>query len=332
MPKLIFIFIVLLPNTLLAESVYVKVKTAKVVESTMPVVATGHIAHRSEQALTYLVKGIIEQVAANQGDRVKKGQVLARLNMEEIDAQVTKAEALLAQAKKDLVRITSLSRQSLASEELLQQTKTALTLAQSDLRIVRFNRLHAEIIAPQDGIILRRDVEPNEWIQLGKQAFVFAADKSDWVVNLSVADKDVVRLKIGDTAKIKLDAYPNHQFEARIIEIAAQANHRIQTFGIQLRLKQPSVNLLSGLIAHVIIEPSETQSVILMPVSSLLSATGKTAQVYVVNDSMAEIRQVDVAFVNAGLVAISNGLQEGEQIITQGTPFVVPMEPVQIAN
>ena len=214
------------------------------------VIASGPVRPVSEQSLAFKVSGIVSQVLVKEGQFVKKGQPLAKLVLEEIDANVAKAEAVLADAQRQKERITTLSGQNMASDQTNRQAETALEVAQADLRIAKFNRRYAVIRAPETGRILTRTIEPNELVQAGQQAFVFADEQQGWSVRLSVADVDVIKLQLGDTAQIRLDAYPNRTFSGVIREIAGRANAQSQTFEVDVIFKEESLPpLYSGLIA-----------------------------------------------------------------------------------
>lgn len=310
----------------------VSVQQVKFDEYAKPVIGSGMVKPLSEQALAFKVPGIIEKVLVKEGQMVQKGKVLARLESEEIDAQVSKAQAVYEDAQRQLERINSLKERQLVSDERIRQANTALQVAQSDLRIAKFNRKYSVITAPAAGQILTRLIEPNELIQAGQPGFVFADKQNGWSVRLSVADVDVVKLALGDKAKISLDAYPNQTFKGVINEIAGRANALSQTFEIDVAIKN-APKLYSGLVAHTKILPSQTQTLSAIPLTALIQANGQYGQVYVANASGdTQLKDVSIRYLDGPNALISSGVKNGDWVVVQGGPFILEDNAVRIVN
>ena len=314
------------------EAVPVDVMTVEFKPLAKTVIASGAVRPVSEQALAFKVAGIIDKVLVREGAMVKKGQVLAVLTLDEIDAQVDKAQAVLVDAQRQLKRINELERKQLASDELGKQAQTAVNIANSDLTIAKFNRQYAAITAPADGRILTRHIEPNELVSIGQQAFIFADESLGWNVRLNVADVDVVKLQLGDSATITLDAVPGQQFTGKVFEISGRANSLSHTFKVDVVFdKLP--RLYSGLIAHTQITPAVTQKLSQIPLTALLKAEQNSAIVYVLdNNNQAKKRQVKFAYLHDGNAMVSQGLQAGEKVVVLGGAFIIEGQPIKVIN
>lgn len=300
--------------------------------SAKKVVASGSIRPISEQMLAFKTSGIIDKVWVKEGQTVKKGDLLASLLLEEIDAQVAKANAVLDDASRQLERITELKGRQLASDERGRQAQTAVQIATSDLAIAKFNRQYAVIRAPADGRVLTRHIENHELIQAGQKAFVFADLKQGWSVRLSVADVDVVKLKLKDPASIQMDAYPGQVFSGYIREIAGRSDARSQTFEVDVLLNE-APRLYSGLIAHTQITPSFTQSLAKVPMTSLIEANGTHARIYVLDEQgKAVLQNINIAYLNGAYAMVSAGVEEGEKIVVQGGPFILDGSAIAVMN
>jgi multidrug efflux system membrane fusion protein len=319
-----------------SEDVFVPVNVQTVVfeQVARPVIASGPVRPVSEQSLAFKVPGIVGQVLVKEGQVVKKGQPLAKLILEEIDANVDKAKAVLSEAKRQKDRITTLTGQNMVSDQANRQAQTALEVAKADLTIAKFNRKYAVIRAPQNGRILTRNIESNELVQAGMQAFVFADEAQGWSVRLSVADVDVVKLSLQDQAQIKLDAYPNQVFTGEVREIAGRADALSQTFEIDVMFKGDKLpSLYSGLIAHTNILPSLKQTVTQLPLSAFIQANGQQASVYIVSSaSTVKLQTVDIAYLNGAHAVITSGLKEGDRVVVEGGPFIVTGSKIAILH
>ncbi len=297
-----------------------------------PVIASGSIRPVSEQRLAFKVSGFIKKVLVKEGQFVKKGQPLALLVLDEIDATVAKAAAVLEDAQRQLERITALKGKQLASDERGRKAQTQVQIAQSDFKIAQFNRQHAVIHAPSNGRLLTRHVEANELVQAGQKAFVFADEQQGWSVRLSVADVDVVKLQLGDQAKVTLDAYEGQTFNGQVREIAGRSDAMSQTFEVDVLLDKVP-RLYSGLIAHTHISPSQKQTLAAIPWSALLEANGSHASVYVLNDQQhAVIRKVTLAYLNGDYAMVSVGLEDGEKVVVKGGPYIIDGAHISISN
>lgn len=311
-------------NAASEEAVAVEVEEVHFSEYARPVKISGILTNKSRQTLAFKVPGVVYQVFVDEGQRVRKGQLLARLNPEEADAEVAKANSVLVNAEKNLERFRSLQGQNALSVDQLQAAETRVEVARSDLKIARFNRRHAEIRAPGEGRILSRTIEPNELVQPGQPGFVFAAEKTGWVLRTGVTDKDIVRLTLGDKAELHFDAYPGVTFHAVVSELAARADDATKTFETELRIEDSDqIPLFAGFVGHGKILPSRKDKVALLPLTAVLRARGKTAEGFILDDqNQVHLRTMNIAFIESGQMAVIGGLEEGEEIVVRGAPYL----------
>ena len=162
----------------------------------IPIEAGGTIGSKSETRLSFKIGGIIDRTYKAEGQTVRKGQLLAQLKTTEIDAQVMKAEQAQEKAKRDLVRFERLYADSAATLETVQNLRTALEVAESDLRIANFNQQYARIIAPVSGRIVKRFAEAGELIGPGQPVYMLAGEgQRGYVLRVGVADRQMLYLK-----------------------------------------------------------------------------------------------------------------------------------------
>lgn len=321
----------------------VEVVTVEWQDYARPVRFSGVLENKSEQNLAFKISGLVRKVLANEGQWVKEGQLLAALDLEEIDAQVAKAESVLANAERNLARFQSLQGSDALSVEQLQTAETQADVARSDLTVARFNQRHAVIRAPADGRILKRVIENNEMVAPGTPAFLFAPRQSGWVLRGGVSDRDIVRLSLEDQAVVQFDAFPGQSFPARISELAARADQS-QTFGVELQvLEQGSQPLLAGFVGHASITPVHTRPVILLPPAVMVRAfrseqarqlgMQSEVEVFVVNaQQQAELRRLPLLALESGQLVITGGLEEGEQVVVAGAAYLSPGRAVSVVQ
>ena len=258
------------------------VSTSSVLKAAMsfPVHTSGLLASKAEAKLSFKVGGIIERIYVDEGANVRKGQLLATLNLSEINAQVNQARSAFENASRDMERVERLYADSVVTLEQKHDVETALEVAKSKLEIAEFNLKHAQIYAPSQGKILKRFVESNELINAGVPVFTFGSTGQDWIVRVGVTDRDIIQLQLQDTAHIYFDAYPGQHFTARITEMAEAVDQRSGTYEVELTMQKPGVKLISGFVARVEIFPSDRKVYALIPIEALMEGDGFTGYVF----------------------------------------------------
>ncbi len=184
----------------------------------------GAIASRDEMRLSFKVGGVIRRIAVEAGDTVRRGQLLAEIDQAEINAQVAQAEQLADKAERDLQRGERLRSDEVISLEQLQNLRTQQQTAAAQLRAVRFNQAFARITAPGDGTVLRRLAEQHELVPAGQAVLVFGTSDRGYVLKAAVADRELVQLRVGDKARVRLDAAPGQWLPATVSELTRAAD------------------------------------------------------------------------------------------------------------
>lgn len=314
----------------------VPVRVARVVRERIarPVHVSGRVGHDAETRLAFKIGGVVAQVLVDDGARVRRGQLLARLDPREIDAQLSSAESARVKAERDLDRATVLRREDVVAGEVLENATTAAELARAAADAARFNRRFSEIRAPGDGVVLARLVEPGEVVGPGTPiVLVGAGAGTGRVVRVGVADRDVVRLAVGDLASIRLDALPGRTLTGTVDEIAPAATPTTGLFEVTVRVTGAAdaaapafdgAGLASGMIAEVDIAPRAAEPVLTVPISALVDADGVRGRVFALapDRRRAIARAVDIAFLAGDRVAVSGGLDGVTEVVSDGAPYL----------
>ncbi|MEZ4893875.1 MAG: efflux RND transporter periplasmic adaptor subunit [Saprospiraceae bacterium] len=260
----------------------------------------------------------------DEGDQVKDGQLLATLDRTEIDAQVNQAKEGLVKAERDLARVESLYKDSSATLELFQNATTARDVAKELLRVAEFNRRFAEIRASAAGKVVKKLINEGEITGPGLPCFVIYGNKAnDWVIKASVSDKDWANLKTGMAANITLDAYENRQFTGKVTELAAAADLENGLYPIELSIASQGQRLAPGLFATVEIIPYKSSSYFEIPIEAIVEGDGTKAFVFTMkNENTVAKTQVQIAHLDGDKTLIAKGLQEGDEVIVGGAPYL----------
>ena len=298
-----------------------------------PIGASGLVADEDEMRLSFKTGGIIRRIAVSEGAVVRKGQLLAELELTEVNAQFEQARQGALKAERDLERGERLHADQVISLETLQNLRTQAAVARAASQAARFNLGYSSIVAPQDGRVLRRLAEERELVPPGQPVLVLGGTDRGQVVRTALADREVVQVALGDMARVEMDAYPGRRFEARVSEVSAAADPRSGLFPVELRIApQAGVTPATGLVARVDITPSAGRggSLTRVPIAALVEGRGDDAVVFVADQGVARKRAVKVAFIAGAEVAIASGLAPGEPVVTEGALYLQDGDRIRV--
>lgn len=288
----------------------------------IPVQTTGRIVMHDEVKLSFKKGGIIESIQVREGETVTAGQVLARLVQTEFRSSREQAELAFEKAERDFERAEILYRDSVATLEQYQNAFTALELARQSLESVRFNIEHTVIKAPANGKILKKMALPGEITGEGMPVILFGSTDSQWILKTNVVDRDIVKLKLGDSAVITLDALPGIDITASVSEISGMADPYTGTFEIELALDKHYRNLTSGMIAEATVYPSNDSCYWLIPAEALVEGTGHQATVYRYADQKAAELTIYVEEIRENMLFTRNLPEDTLEVIVDGHQFI----------
>jgi RND family efflux transporter MFP subunit len=179
---------------------------------------------------------------------------------------------------------------------------------------------------------LRRLAEERELVAAGAPVLVLGAQDQGFVVRAGLADREIVQIKLRDTAKIQLDALPGVTLTGKVSEIASAADPASGLFDIEVQLDATTQPLKSGLVAKLDIVPASALAAekVYVPVASIVEGNGRKASVFILDQNYARRRDVEVAFIDEESVALLSGLTVGESVITDGALYLEDGEAVAV--
>lgn len=313
----------------------VKVKTVYAIEKelSIPIHSVGKLYSKAELKLSFKTGGIIKQIFVEEGQTVRKGQVLAQLNLSEIQAQVDQASLGLEKAKRDFKRVKNLYNDSVATLEQYQNALTALDFAKANVEIAQFNLKFSRIKAPSKGKILKKLAENNEISAPGYPILLFGSTENAWVIRVSLTDKDIFKVKIGDKAEVEFDAYPDKLLSASISEIGRAADLYTGTYEVELKINNDDIELASGLIAYTDIFPSETKKYTVVPINALIEGNNNYAYIYSIDkNNIAKKIKIKVHKITNDNIIVKSGIKKGLKIITSGASYVSDGDKVETSK
>ena len=310
----------------------VRVEAATLGPAAPAILTNGVIANKDEMRLSFKVSGVIRRIYVEEGAAVHAGERLAEIEQTEIDAQVDQARALADKAQRDLARGERLYADEVISLEQLQDLRTQADTARAQLKSVEFNRGYSVITAPADGVVLRKLSQERELVPAAQAVLIVSSHGRGYVVRAALSDRELVELKLGDPAEVRLDAYPGRVMPGTLSEIASAADDKTGLFPVEVRLDSPPVSLASGLVAKLRLSPAagRAQRLTYVPVGAVVEGTRDRASVFIVDRDHARRRDVRVAFIDAAGVALASGVAPGERVVTDGALYLDDNDPIDI--
>lgn len=304
---------------------------------------TGTIQAETDVNLAFRIDGRMIERSVNVGDRVRAGQVVARLNRdnEENNLRAARAALVAAQARVTETRNNyNRQRQLLASgfatrvryDEATQQLQSAVSAAdsaQAQMQIAE-NRLgYTDLVADSNGTVTARGAEPGEVVQPGRMILQIAQDGGrDAVFGVPAAVKD--RAPESPAIEVSLTTDPSVRAAGRVREVAPRADPVTGTFQVRVGLSDPPAGLRLGstVTGRMRIGGGEGYEI---PASALTRIQGNPA-VWIVDPAAqtVSLRQVEVARFDPAGVIVSSGLATGDIIVTAGVQALRPGQKVRL--
>jgi RND family efflux transporter MFP subunit len=330
----------------------VAVTTVRVAPLGQTLDAVGLLTPKDEVRLSFKVGGLIETLPVEEGQAVKAGQLLAELRSVEVGASLEAARQAAAKASRDLARGRALFADGVATEEQVQDLATLDRVAAAGLASAQFNAAHARIVAASDGVVLRKLAEVDELVTSGQTVLVLGGAKRGWIVRVGLADRDAVRVRLGDVARIRFDAWPGRDFDGRVSNIASAADAGTGTIAVELAVDPtvaPAMNaaaapgdvrFVQGLVAKVSVSPRDAAVGRVVPVTALIEANDREASVLTLQPESAGAGAAQFGVVHrvtiqigrliSGSVEVVDGLEAGAQVVTEGGAFLENGERVRV--
>ncbi len=318
-----------------ATVVPVRLAAVQTLQRAEPVVATGLVSSSEEGRLSFKIGGIVDKLYVQEGQTVRKGQLLASLNLTEIDAQVAQAQLSRQKADRDLARVQKLVADTAATLEQLQNVTTGRDLANQSLVLAQFNRGYAQIRASLNGTVVRKLVNEGEFVAAGAGVYQVTGNApANWVVRVGVADKDWARLQPGDRSSVGLDAYPDRRFTGIISELAQAADPVNKLYEVEVRLNPAGAKLAPGLFATATLTPARQRTYVMVPVEAIVEGNGREGFVYILEPDQRHVRKqpVQIGYISGPNVLLTGGLTSDKQVITSGSAFLTEQSVVAVVK
>lgn len=296
--------------------------------------ATGLLSTDGEVKYSFKIGGVIEKILVDEGDPVRKGQLLATINTSEIDAGYQQAKLGLEKAQRDLERVTNLHKEKVATLEQLQNTRTAYDIAKEQLEAVKFNRKYTSIYALNDGFVTRKLGSVGEIIGGGMPVLaVNEPTNNEWVLKIGISDKEWALIENGNKADVTLDAFPGKVLSGTVLRKSLAADLQSGSFQIEIAVNCKDIEPALGMFGKAKIRTNSSRNTIAIPYDALIEADGSNAFVFVpVSNGKVRKQPIEIESFDNDFVHVKNGLQNIKEVVLSNSAFLNENSIIQVTN
>ena len=304
------------------------------------------------------IAGRLQEITVKLGDRVTRGQRIAKIEDQELLEQVKQAEAAfqvasatirqreadLALAQTNAERSRNLFQRQLLPQQTLddseakyQSAQAALDLAraqntQSQARLdeLRFTQQNTVITSPVNGFVARRAADAGAFVS-NNAPIVDVVDITRVRLVVNVIEKDLKQIGVGNSARVEVDAFPGESFEGRIARISPVLDPATRTASVEIEIPNGQFRLKPGMYARVGIVTDSHPDALVVPTNALVDVNG-TRGVYLSVNNLAAFRPVKTGIEGAIRTEILDGVADGDRVVTTGAAGLRNGDPIVLAG
>ncbi len=289
------------------------------------------------------VAGLVENVEINQGEKVKKGDVLVRLNTEILDREISLTKTRIKQidlrienTRKNYKRLEKIFNEKGISEKdfddalfTYQDAEMERQVTEDNLKKLLIRKRKSVIKAPFDGVVLRKDVDSGAWVRQGGQ-LVRIGSSNDLYVRAPIAETLLQYVTVDEKVPVTINAF-GKELQGVIVDIDPVAD--VKTKNIFLKINIPSLPLVAENMSATIFVPSGPKRTLsILKRAALIKFQGKDF-VYTVKDGKAAILPVNIVSYMGEKIGVDNPyIVPGMVVVTEGNERLRPDQPVMVAG
>jgi len=280
--------------------------------------------------ITAKVSGRLDEVLFNDGQKVRKGDIIVKLDQDEEQAQLASATAQLIEHQREIRRLGKLLENRAAAKRDLDERKTLATVAAGTVAEIKARIDELTLRAPFDGTLGIRRVSPGSLIQSGQ--IITTLDADDPIkLDFSIPATSMHGIKAGTPLIAVVDSDSSQQFKGIISALDSRIDPVTRSVLARAMIPNPEGELTPGMLMRITILQNERQALI-VPEESITQKQDKHFLTIIDGDAKATIKTVVIGRRHDGIVEIREGLSEGNLVVVRGMGFIKPGQKVSIAE
>ena len=276
------------------------------------------------------VAGEVRQVLVEEGDDVKEGQILARLDGDRLRLELKESQARLRKLQRDFERNKNLKEKSLISEGDFEKIQYELEALQAAYNLAKLELDYTQIRAPISGVVSERFIKLGNTITMGEPVFRVTSIEP-LVAYLFVPEREYRKISPGQPVRINIDALGGEQVPTAVTRVSPSIDPATGTFKVTIEILDPERRIKPGMFARISIVYDKHENVLQVPRSAIVDEMSTTS-VFVVEDDVAIRRPVQTGFAAKGFIEITSGLDDHDNVITVGQVGLKPDAKVTVIN
>lgn len=277
--------------------------------------ATAALEAPGEAQAVSKTSGVLLRLLVEEGDSVKAGQVLAKIDPERPRLEVRRAEAMLRKLEAELARSKELYERKLVAADLYEKIRYDVDTQRAIYDMAKLELSYTDIVAPISGVIAQRSAKVGNLIQLNSPLFRIV-DVSRLEATLNVPEREIATMRAGAPVSMQVDALPGIAFEGHIDRISPVVDAGSGTFRVICAFS-PDARLRPGMFGRIGVVFDEREDVLTVPRIALIEGDNEAA-VYRVQDGKAVRTPVQLGYLSGEVAEIRTGLAQGDLVVTTG--------------
>jgi len=290
--------------------------------------ATGTTKAKTDVTFSSEIPGRIEYIGTDLGRRVKKGQVLARIDFRTLKAQKDMAFADYELLKTTNDRLENLGA-DLVSRQKLDEANSAMISARANLAIAKDAISKIIVKSSVSGVVSAKLADKSEYVGPGNPLFRIV-DYSTVIIEAQLAETEIAQIEIDSLATVTINALAK-EFEGTVDAILPAANPLSKTFTVRIKVENPDLKILVGMSANVKIATRIHEDVVVVPQDTVIEGND-TRSIFVAVNGVAIKRTVRLGKIQGDRVVILNGLESGEELIVTGHRDLNNGQPIKVVR
>ena len=269
--------------------------------------------------LTFQNSGIVEQVLVQEGDVVRKGQLLAVVNKSDNQNIYNSSLAMYQQAKDAYDRMKQVYEKGSLSEVKWVEMETRLKQAESQMQISKDNLAKCNLYAPTNGIIGNRNIEPGQ-SSISSFAPIELVKIEIVSVKISVPENEIGKIKKGLNATFTISALGNKSYEGVISHVGVVADQFSRTYEVKMTVNNSNLEMKPGMVCDVILNPATEKELVVVPNSAVSKDTEGNTFVYLVSTDNKRVKKqiIEVGNYQTSGIEVRSGLTANQIIVVEG--------------
>lgn len=316
---LLFIFLGGTKPTPVSAAVPILVRQVSDLNRSDVVVVSGDVEASRSGNVGFQVPGRVVRVWPEEGDFVQAGQPLAQLDTTQYKLQLVMATAAARQAEDQFKRLQQMNQAQGISPADFVKIETGLEQARAQQALVRDNLANTRLVAPISGTVARRGIEVGEQAAPGMPVFtIIATDPIH--VRAGIPEAEIGRIRLGQTAEIRVPALPNNKFYGQVKLVGVAADPTSRTYTVKITVPNPRRLLRPGMIAEARIKQDSQVVALTIPATAIVRDADGATQVFLYNPAEKRVfaRRITVGTVYGTEVEVTSGLSGKDMIVVGG--------------